>query len=61
MPRGRNSHLEYFSFNEVPKINVKIMIPIPQVPIKEPTKEKKRKTANLTNFTSNTADHVCFI
>lgn len=43
MPRGRNSHLESFSFNEVPKINVKIMIPIPQVPIKGPTKGKKEK------------------
>lgn len=52
MPRGRNSHLEYFSFNEVPKINVKIMIPIPQVPIKELTKEKKKEKKLPTSLTS---------
>lgn len=47
MPRGRNSHPESFPFNDVPKINVKIMIHTPQVLIKwtnnRKKKERKRK------------------
>ena len=52
MPRGRNRHLESFSFNEVPKINVKMMIPILQVPIKGPTKGKKKEKKPPTSLTS---------